>query len=80
MLILPVGLSMVTNDPVSICGWISFGTLGSNLSVQVVIGCIDEIFSQFHVSNRVDVFSQFKPSADFANTELDLIELSFVKI
>ena len=54
MLVLPVGLSVVANDPIAIghrgCPHIAT----CNLSVQSVVKSLEQTFSQVHISNWVN--------------------------
>ena len=54
MLVLPVALAMVTNNPVGVGGGVGFGLGRVNLSVQIVVQSLEETLAQIHIANRVD--------------------------
>ena len=54
MLVLPVGFSMVTDDPVGIGHWGSLGVGGGKFSVESVVQSLEETVSQVHISDHVD--------------------------
>eukprot|EP00353_Schmidingerella_taraikaensis_P009928 CAMPEP_0185567464 /NCGR_PEP_ID=MMETSP0434-20130131/736_1 /TAXON_ID=626734 ORGANISM="Favella taraikaensis, Strain Fe Narragansett Bay" /NCGR_SAMPLE_ID=MMETSP0434 /ASSEMBLY_ACC=CAM_ASM_000379 /LENGTH=286 /DNA_ID=CAMNT_0028181711 /DNA_START=68 /DNA_END=928 /DNA_ORIENTATION=+ len=55
VLVLEVGLSMVTDDPVGVgCGSTGSGVGRCDLSVQVVVEALEQTLAQVHVADRVD--------------------------
>jgi hypothetical protein len=56
MFVLPVGLSVITNDPVGVGNWGTPGVSGGNFSVQRVVESLEQTILQVHVSDRVDAF------------------------
>ena len=54
MLVLPVGFSVVTDDPVGIGHWGSLGVGGGNFSVESVVQSLEQTVSQVHISDHVD--------------------------
>ena len=67
MLILEVGLSMVTNDPISIGRWSTRSRIGRcDLSLQVVVQSVEETFAQVHVADWVDTLGEVDRAGDLA--------------
>jgi hypothetical protein len=52
--VLPVGFSVVTNDPVSIGRGSTLSVRGGNLSVEGVVESLEESLAQVHITDRVD--------------------------
>jgi len=66
VLVLKVGLSVVTDDPVGVSGRVRFLLSGSNFSVQVVVQSLEQTFSQVHVANRVDAFGELNGAGNLS--------------
>ena len=67
MLVLEVGLSVVTNDPVGVGGGCAvFGLSRFDLSVQIVVEPVEETLAQVHVTDRVDALAEFDTAGDLA--------------
>ena len=58
VLVLPVRLSVITNNPVCVCGWSSSDVGGGDLSVQIVVQSLEKTLAQVQVSNRVDALRE----------------------
>ena len=56
--VLPVGLSVVTDDPVGIGRGGTLGVRGSNLSVERVVKSLEETLAQVHITDRVNGVSE----------------------
>jgi hypothetical protein len=56
--VLPVGFSVVTNDPVSIGRGRTLGVRGNDLSVERVVESLEETLAQVHITDRVDWVSK----------------------
>ena len=54
MFILPVGLSVVTDDPVCVGWWSTSAVWRSDLSVKSIVKSREETLSEIHVTNWVD--------------------------
>lgn len=58
MLILPVRLAVVADDPVGVGRWLALRLGRSNLSVEGVVKPPEETFAQVHVTDRVDALRE----------------------
>lgn len=59
MLVLEVRLSVVTDDPVSVCGGSTCFLVGcDNFSLQVVVQSRKETLTEIHITDRVDALSK----------------------
>ena len=56
--VLPVGFSVVTNDPITIGGGSSSTVGGGNFSVHVIVDSLEQTFSQVQITNGVDGFGE----------------------
>ena len=56
--VLPVGLSMVTDDPVGVGRGCSLRVRRGNLSVQRVVESLEETLTQVHITDGVDGISE----------------------
>lgn len=54
MLVLPVGLSVITNNPIGVGGWSRLNVSRGNLSVKVVVESLEETVSEIHIADWVD--------------------------
>ena len=54
MLVLPVGLSMVTDDPVGIGGWSTIDVSTSNLSMKSIVKSLEQTIFKIHVADWVN--------------------------
>jgi hypothetical protein len=54
VLILPVGFSVIANDPVSVCRGCSTGVCRCDLSANVVVEAFEQTLAEVHVTNGVD--------------------------
>ena len=64
--VLPVGLSVVTNNPVSIGSGSTLSVRRSNLSVKRVVESLEETLTQVHITNRVYGSSEVNRAGDLA--------------
>ena len=67
MLVLEVGLSVVTDDPVGVGGGRAcLGVGRADLSVQVVVKPVEQTLAQVHVADRVDALSELHTAGHLA--------------
>lgn len=66
MLVLPVGLSVITDDPVCECGWSSLGVGCGDFSVQCVVETLEETVAEVHVANWIDSFRELNATGDLS--------------
>lgn len=66
VLVLPVGLSVVTDDPVGIGGGGTFCVRADNLSLQRVIESLEKTLTQVHITDRVDGISEDHRAGELA--------------
>lgn len=80
--VLPVGLSVITNDPVSIGRGSTLGVRRGDLSVERVVESLEETFAQVHITNRVDGISEVNRARNLAVAAapvmLDTLEMPLV--
>ena len=62
VLILPIGFSMVANDPIGVCCRSSLSIGCRNFSLQSVEETLEQTIAKIHVSNRIDTFWELHTS------------------
>ena len=82
MLVLPVGLSVVTDDPVGVCHRSTLGVSTGDLSVQSVVESLEETVSQVHVTNWVNALwegdASWKLAVSVSPVVLDTLHVPLV--
>ena len=58
MLILPIALTVVTNNPIGIGRRVTLRVGRSNFSVQIVVESLEETFAEVHIADRVDALGE----------------------
>ena len=66
MLVLPVGLSVVTDDPVGIGGGGTFCVRADNFSLQGVVETLEKSLAQVHITDGVDGVSEDHRAGELA--------------
>ena len=77
VLVLPVGLAVVTDNPIRVSRWRRFAVLRCNLSVYVVVIAFEQTRLQVQISNRVDSFGELHASGQLAIASAPLMFNSF---
>lgn len=62
MLILPIALTVVTNNPIGVGRWCRLRVGLGNLSVQIIVEAGEETFAQVHISNRINTLWEVNTS------------------
>jgi len=71
--ILPVGFSIIADNPVSKCRGGGSGIATSDFSVQVVKHPLEQTIPQVHISNRVDVILKHNTPWQLAVSETPVV-------
>lgn len=62
MLILPVGFSVVTDNPIGIGDWSCLGVCRGDFSVKRVVESLEETVSKIHISNNINTIGEVDAS------------------
>ena len=54
VLVLPVGLSVVTDDPIGIGRWCTFCVRAGNLSVERVVQALEKTLAEVHIADGIN--------------------------
>jgi len=54
MFVLPVGFSVVTNDPIGVSNWSTSCVCGRNFSMESIVQSLEKTVLQVHISDRVN--------------------------
>lgn len=66
MLILPVRLPVVTNDPVGKGRWGALGVSRGNFSVKRIVEALEETVTEVHVANRINTLRELYTAWELA--------------
>jgi len=73
MFVLPVGFSVITNDPVGVGNWGSLSVCWSNFSVEGVVKSLEKTVLQVHISDWVDTIWEWNTSWNLSISSSPLV-------